>query len=340
MFDDFFFGISRAIRRPGFLAVLLMFLTSIVALVLQLRMGPQDGSILTRPAFLTSLGMLVLSLFMLLFTYLGGRSSESERVEIMQQEMRMMRDMMMHQSSRSSTRSEETLSQEIRDLKSSLGKFKGFELSAEDRASLFENIKTSVQGSISKEILDQVSDIYGSTILERTKNDALLADFEDIKQRLKTEIRILSRRANTNLAIGSSLTIVAGVTLWVTVVSDKVNVVEWLALSTHFIPRISLIIFIELFAFFFLKIYRSDLGNIRYYHNELTNIDLQILSLKSALISKDNKILESVINKLSQTERNFLIPKEHTTIELEKVKTDRTENKGLMELIKTLLKKD
>lgn len=61
----------------------------------------------------------------------------------------------------------------------------------------------------------------------------------------------------------------------------------WL-FTTHFLPRLTLVVFIEIFAYFFLRLYKSSLTEIKYFQNEMTNIEAKFIALYIALES-DNQ---------------------------------------------------
>jgi hypothetical protein len=127
--------------------------------------------------------------------------------------------------------------------------------------------------------------------------------------------------------------------LYLTVVTNHPGFLDSISLYSYFIPRISLVIFIEVFAFFFLKLYRSNLDNIRYYHNEMTNIEMKIISLKSSILNADKETINEVIKELSKTERNFVIKKGETTIELERIRSEKADNKNIVDFAKSILNK-
>ena len=91
--------------------------------------------------------------------------------------------------------------------------------------------------------------------------------------------------------------------------------------------------FIELFAYFFLRLYKSGLIDIKFYQNELTNIDMKSASLLSALVTEDKEIIKLVSTELSRTERNFVLKKDESTVDLEKAKI---EGKGIREVLEQL----
>ena len=80
---------------------------------------------------------------------------------------------------------------------------------------------------------------------------------------------------------------------------------------------ISLSLFIEIFSFFFLKLYKSGLTEIKYFQNELTNIEMKFVSLDTALCTGEKDTITGVISEFSKTERNFILEKGQSTVELE-----------------------
>ena len=72
-------------------------------------------------------------------------------------------------------------------------------------------------------------------------------------------------------------------------------------LLSYYVPRVTVVIFIEVFSFFFLKMYKSNLSEIKYYQQEITNISTQQVVYESSILSNDNGVLLSFVNStLSQ----------------------------------------
>jgi len=100
-------------------------------------------------------------------------------------------------------------------------------------------------------------------------------------------------------------------------------------LISHYVPRLSLVIFIEIFAFFFLKLYKTSLFDIKYFNNEKTNFDFKILALNASKLDKPNAIYEYCIKQFADTERNFTIRNGESTIELEKDKLEKEKSTAI-----------
>ena len=155
--------------------------------------------------------------------------------------------------------------------------------------------------------------------------------------RIKQEIRYLRNTGNIQLYLGVILSISA-----ITLVAEKVffNLTTYSDIN-HFLveilPRAFLLIFIEIFSFFFLNLYKKSLDDIKYLNNELTNLENKFLAL---YISKENgnfKLLSSSLNELLKTERNFILKKDETTIELEKNKIEAQSSNNTIQALKDII---
>ncbi len=68
--------------------------------------------------------------------------------------------------------------------------------------------------------------------------------------------------------------------------------------------------------------YKRNLDEIRYLSNERTNIELKMVAYKTALYKDDHGLLKTVIEELTKTERNFILKKDETTVEVQKYKVE------------------
>lgn len=146
------------------------------------------------------------------------------------------------------------------------------------------------------------------------------------EERLKDELKSNSKRATTNLIIGSVIGLV-GVLILVWFVFDlftgnmnsgKEQLIR--SLET-FGARLCIVFLIELFSYFFLKLYKDCIERTRYYQNELTNIESKKIAILSSVIFKDCEHSKTIIENMLCVERNFIIPKDCTTLELEKIRS-------------------
>lgn len=197
------------------------------------------------------------------------------------------------------------------------------------------------------DIISQESEKQTKELLETEKKlEKTIALGDRAHSRLTGEILQLSKRANIYISIGTVITCIAGYALYLT----AQDTYQYISLSSQnsfqeilqpkiiigLAVKLSIVVFIEIFAFYFLKMHREIMENIKYYQNEITNIDLKIAGLSASESSEE--CMAIAVKELLKTERNFLIKQKHTTVELEKNKQNISLNKDLINLITKTLK--
>jgi hypothetical protein len=108
-------------------------------------------------------------------------------------------------------------------------------------------------------------------------------------------------------------------------------------LMAYYGPRLTLSIFIEIFSFFFLKLYKAGLGEIKYFQNELTNAEMKFIAVEKAVMANKDDAIAQVISELASTERNFKLGKGESTVDLEKYRSDQASNQKIMESLAGLI---
>ena len=236
--------------------------------------------------------------------------------------------------------SERSIRSELEALKLELYRFK------KNRGKINSNseeINSTIDKLISENLENQnllsiIESKFGDNIREENKLLKIEKDFASINKRIELEINRLSKSGSLNLVFGSLTTIGAVSFLGYEVIFNPISFNEIIPLLSHYIPRLTLVIFVEIFAFFFLKIYKTNLNDIKYFHNEKTNIDFKIIAIKSALLTNSDDSLKVVIEELSRTERNFVLKKGDSTIEIEKEKINNNSNNELFKLLRKIAK--
>lgn len=161
--------------------------------------------------------------------------------------------------------------------------------------------------------------------------------FLKIEERLLDEVKAVGKRANLNLIIGSVVALIGwGLLFWFVCDVSDMELEGWKLLNA-FLPRLSIIIIIEMFSYFFLKLYRESIDRIRYYQNELTNIETKKMAILIAyMLENSNEHKKSLIENLISVERNVFLKKGETTIELEKIRMDNSFSSSVIKSIKDL----
>lgn len=198
-----------------------------------------------------------------------------------------------------------------------------------------------IMSGLEKRLIDKSSESIIWTIY-RTTEDKLKrfsevniagGIFEETRKRLNQEIFALQRRGNLNLILGIIITFLGLYILYTYLLPLDEKEFTNAKFIQVFLPRLSLVILIEIFAYFFLRLYKSSLQEIKFYQNELTNVEAKLSALQLAF--SDNKTQEkiTVIEQLLKTERNPTPAVTQASAEAEKahVQTETT-----LEIIKTM----
>lgn len=147
--------------------------------------------------------------------------------------------------------------------------------------------------------------------------DAIFHEFNLSKERIKSEINRLVRSGNVNLIIGGGTTVAAVLALSFIVFSSHTVTTNPMEILAQYIPRLSLVILMETFSFFFLRMYRANMLDVKYFQNELTNIEFRFVSMRASILYSDSELLRSLSISFASIERNFLLKKGESTVDIE-----------------------
>ena len=167
--------------------------------------------------------------------------------------------------------------------------------------------------------------------------------FESSERRIQNEINSLSRRANLNLIIGSLVAVlgIAGLVGFILNTPSNAENPEPVIVIIHWVIRLSLISIVELFAFFFLQIYKTELLSIKYYQDEMTSIESRKTALLFSILQDNSEDVSKTLNYLASIDRNFKMEAGQTTVDLEKLKIEnsiiKNEMTNMIEILKGLL---
>lgn len=106
----------------------------------------------------------------------------------------------------------------------------------------------------------------------------------------------------------------------------------------HHLPKLSFVIVVELFAYFFLRLYKNGFDEIKYFQNEITNIEMKVMSLKYAQEFKNEDMIKELAMLLMKTERNFILEKGQTTVSIEKDRLQNLSDSKLTTMISEIIK--
>lgn len=199
-----------------------------------------------------------------------------------------------------------------------------------------------------KLISDAKKRIVGNTIT--LANSSLKADISnfnksyslhklhtDMVLRLESEIDRLNRRGGVNLAIGSTIALTGILSLAYFLYSAP-GIVDGVGFFIHHLPKLSFVVVVELFAYFFLRLYKNGFDEIKYFQNEITNIEMKVMSLKYVQEFKSEDMIKELAMHLMKTERNFILEKGQTTVSIEKDRLQNLSDSKLTSMISEIIK--
>ncbi|HEX8198577.1 MAG TPA: hypothetical protein VF571_20450 [Pyrinomonadaceae bacterium] len=200
------------------------------------------------------------------------------------------------------------ITQDIEELRNSFNQLleKSFPSREIDINTLTDSIRDQALLNLPEKLTQELEQKYALKFIEQSQIELIRENLTETTNRLHKEIEAAGRRSNLNLIIGIITTGFAAILLAFIAFEIKPSFDNTTALLAHYIPRITTIIFVEVFAFFFLRLYKTGLSEIKYFQNELTNIQLQKIAIEAALLPKLNTSMEGVIQQLIKTERNSI----------------------------------
>lgn len=222
--------------------------------------------------------------------------------------------------------------------------FKNPSSSKIDEDKIYKIVEEGFKANLQESFMRSLEEKYSEIIINEIHYKDISEEITRSKNRILNEISSLNKRGNLNLVIGSLTTIVSVGVLFSSFLYS-LTVIKIDEILIHFLPRISIVLFAEIFAFFFLRLYRNSLIDIKYYQNELTNIESKGLALKAAILMKDKDLYNNIITDFSKIERNSIIKNDESTnnIILNKNESDKDKSysdslKSLTEVVEKLIK--
>lgn len=207
------------------------------------------------------------------------------------------------------------------------------DLSADERDELIKSAKKRIVGNT---LL--AADLELKSDIEKFKKSNKISEYHKaFSNRMENEIDRINRRGGVNLIFGFSIAM-AGIFYLGYAILYKSAATDDIEYLYYMIPRVSFVIVMEVFAYFFLRLYRNGFEEVKYYQNELTNFDSKILGLRflSEVENEDTKA--SILKDLINTERNFILNKGQSTVALERYKIKEHEEKNVLGILNNFLK--
>ncbi len=184
------------------------------------------------------------------------------------------------------------------------------DISEVEKTEYVNRLRRAIEQTATEQFLNDIREAVEEDRTTLELINELNSEYSTTTRRLQNELESLFRRGNVNLVIGIFVALLGMAILAYYVVTKGHSGGSALAFTEQFVPLISLVIAVEVLAYFFLRLYSNSLREIKYFQNELTNIEAKYLAVRLALLSNDKSSIGQVILLLTQTERNYVPEKE------------------------------
>lgn len=201
-----------------------------------------------------------------------------------------------------------------------------------------ETISEDLKAQMTDEFIARIMNEYGDEIVKQGNINKINEELNSLERNISMYIDKLGRGSSINLVIGASTTITAVVILSYFVFEKQVDYTNTSDVLAHYIPRISIAIFVEIFSFFFLNLYKANLSDIKYFENERTNLNSKKLALKFAYIIDDKDSITSILFEFARTERNLRFLRDENNVNFEKLKTEGDDTSDIISIVKSIVK--
>ncbi|BAP35590.1 hypothetical protein AS4_06500 [Acinetobacter guillouiae] len=206
-------------------------------------------------------------------------------------------------------------------------------ITAEEKNLILSKIQLNIENGLTNEYFKKLQDNLKKNNIEDEIQENIIKSIA----RLNIETLSLNKRGNVNLFIGLILSII-GLAILGAAIHNYYPPKNLTELFIEITPRTVFVILVEVFSYFFLNLYRKSLDEIKYYQNEITNLEAKYLSLKVSISLNNHKIIGNILDNLIKTERNFILENDQTTIELEKERINSNNTNNTLKTIKDIFK--
>ncbi|MBJ9306975.1 hypothetical protein I5496_01985 [Citrobacter freundii] len=200
-----------------------------------------------------------------------------------------------------------------------------------------DDTKKSIKNRIMARLVIEASDDLKRD-MSRFASDHYLDDLHSMtKQRILAEIDSQTTKGIFSLSLGV-VTASIGMVILAASAFNAINSKDYIEYILHYLPRLSIAIVIEVFAYFFLRLYKQSLDEIKYFQNELTNIEMKYFGLMIIKRSNPEADLKELAAELIKTERNHVLEKGQSTVYLERDKLSIQQQKELGSIFSDFIK--
>ncbi len=200
-----------------------------------------------------------------------------------------------------------------------------------------KSIYDKVISNLEISLITKLNDRFKKNVETEFVSNAIISELIPLTRNTEKYIDRIQRNSIVNIMIGIIGTVTSIFILAFSILSDKMYS-DISIFAIHFLPRVTFVVFIQLFAFFFLRLYKNNLEDAKYFQNELTNLSAKTSALRIAYITKNEPLIVEIIKDLSNTERNFKLQKEETLLNIEKAKIEKDFDLEMLVAFKDFMK--
>jgi hypothetical protein len=186
-----------------------------------------------------------------------------------------------------------------------------------DTSSLIEKLRST----LTKDVAQDIKKEFERQIATLAYIERIRQIFVNDERRLFDQIAILRKRGNLNLVIGIVTTLLAAITLVLTITFANPSSSDPQKMTIYFVSRISTVIFIEVFSFFFLRLYKSTLAEEKYYQNEITARTARQSALEAAFSGSDAVAVPKLVEMLVGVNQNESKSKKSEDVDIKELGT-------------------
>ena len=180
-----------------------------------------------------------------------------------------------------------------------------------EKNDLVNFLSKKIKSEASQKILED----FINSNTQKNYFNLIIRNFEETIFCLDREISRHNLKSNSNLMFGLLFALFGMIITLYFISPDLLNVrtIERegdsegiISFIKEYLPKVSIIIIIETFAYFFLKLYKSSLDHIKYLTNELTSVRHRFLAVQLSLFSddKDMGLIKECVDELIKFEKN------------------------------------
>jgi hypothetical protein len=213
-------------------------------------------------------------------------------------------------------------------------------LTAEDRERVTDATIKALTQQTAASYLDKWEKEISRRVVDSAHIERIRLIGTSIQARLREEIDKLGRRANIQLIIGMIISTIGVAVLAWFVFYIPITVIDPLQRSElwfYFASRFTVVLFIEIFAYFFLRLYRYSIFEIKNFQNEITNSDFRIIALEGAMNNGDKPTIDKICTDMARTERNFILKKGETTLAIRSAELEQAADRNMGAYLDKLL---